>query len=217
MEISGDLLRMEDEVLSRALRVTDDRAAAALADPMLRRLVLTFVGQARSIGEVAASSGLELKRLHHHVTRLCRLGLLELVGERPRRGRAIKLYRAKADSFFVSSDAAPELFTEPLSRELRVAIRRHQLKTGSGMLLYTGKNGAPLMRPVFDEANPSITTELWKVLRLDAAEAAELRSDLQRLFDRYAAQSSGRGKPYLVHAAIARRNAPTVSVDNATR
>jgi hypothetical protein len=215
--ISGDLLRMEDELLSRALRVIDERTAAALGDPMLRRLTLGFIGRARSLSEVAASSGLELKRLHYHVTRLCRLGLLEVVGERPRRGRAIKLYRATAESFFISSDVAADLFTEPLSRELREAIRLQQLKAGGGMLLYTAKNGEPIMRPVADEASSSTATELWKVLRLDAEEAVALREDLRGLLDRYAAQSSARGKPYLIHAALARRKSPTVSVDNAKR
>lgn len=205
---------MKDALLSRALRVTDARAAGALGDPMLRRLTLGFVGRARSLSEVAASSGLELKRLHHHVTRLCRLGLLEVVGGRPRRGRAIKLYQAAADSFFISSEIAPELFTEPLARELREAIRQREIRSGGGMLLYTGKDGAPLMRPVLDDAGSATATEFWKVLRLDAAQAARLRDDLKRLLDRYASQPNSRGKPYLVHAAVAQRSAPTVSVDN---
>lgn len=108
---------MKDDWLSSATRITDERAAAALSDPMLRRLVLSFVQVPRSIGEIAAESQIDIKRLHHHVTRLCQIGLLKVVGKRRRPGRAIKLYGASAEAFFIPFEVAPELFTEGLSRE----------------------------------------------------------------------------------------------------
>lgn len=44
---------------------------------MLRRIVLSFVGKPRTVGEIAAQAGADLKRLHHHVTKLHGLQLLE--------------------------------------------------------------------------------------------------------------------------------------------
>jgi hypothetical protein len=200
---------MKVDALSRTMRVTDERAARALSEPLLRRLVMSFLGKGRPINEVAASSGMELKRLHHHVTRLCRLGLLKVVEERPRRGRAIKLYQAASDRFFIPFDVAPELLTEALSRELRESIRREHLKSGDGMLLGTDELGLPVMRLLSNSDDPATITELWRILSLELAEAAELRRDLKEVLDRHAARSSGRGKPYLVHAALAPRAAST--------
>ena len=54
-----------------------------------------------SAGEVARSTGLALKQAHHRLTRLCSAGLVEVCGERPRGGRPVKLYRARAASYRV--------------------------------------------------------------------------------------------------------------------
>ena len=205
---------MKDEALSRAERISDARAAAALSNPMLRRLVLTFSRQPRSIGEISAQTGIELRRLHHHVTRLCRMGLLRIDCERPRRGRPVKLYRASAESYFIPYEVATELLTEPLSRELRGRIRSENLKSEDGVLLTTDEDGVPLMRPVSSEGAAKRAMEFWLILRLDPAEAKGLERDLKELLDRYAGRTTGHGKPYLVHAALAQRLAETVSVDN---
>ena len=208
---------MKEVALSRSTTVNDTRAAAALGDPMLRRIVLCFVGAERSIGEVAAEHGLDLKRLHHHVKRLSSVGLLTLVGERRRAGRPIKLYRAAADSFFIPFEVAPELLTDKLSRELRARIRAEHLRSGDGMLLSMDENGLASLRLIADEGSRAAAFEAWSILLLDAAEAEALRRDLKDVIERHAEQASGRGKPYLVHAAVARRLAPTVSVDNLKR
>lgn len=208
---------MKDDWLSSATRITDERAAAALSDPMLRRLVLSFVQVPRSIGEIAAESQIDIKRLHHHVTRLCQIGLLKVVGKRRRPGRAIKLYGASAEAFFIPFEVAPELFTEGLSRELRERIRAENLTSGNGVLLATDEQGLAIMRFVAEEKVPGSAAELWRVLRLEAAEAEALMREVNAVFDRHAVHASGRGKPYLVHAALAPRLAPTVSVDNQPR
>ena len=208
---------MEEELLSRSLRIGDRRTAAALSDPLLRRLVLSLAHETLSVGEIAERSGIPLKRVHHHVTRLYRLGLLQVADERRRPGRPIKLYRAAAPSFFIPFEIAPELLTEPLSRELRERLRAESLKSIQGMLLATDESGVPLMRYVSDEDADVRASEFWLVLRLLPAEAERLRLDLKELLDRHARETSGKGKPYLLHAALAQRVTETLSADNRRR
>ena len=205
---------MEDELLSRAKIVRDARAAAALSDPMLRRLVLSFVGESRSLSDTSAITGLDLRRLHHHVTRLCAMGLIEVAAEKPRRGRPVKLYRATAESFFIPYDVAPEPFTEGLSRELRGLLAVEHLQRGDGIFLTVDQHRVPKMRLLSQSPPTARGSELWRILRLNAREAEALRRELKQVLDRHAALSGGRGKPYLVHAAIAQRSAHTITVDN---
>src|SRR5947209_14259496 len=98
------LFSMQDDILSRALRVRDAKAAAALGDPFRRRILLFCVTQEYGVAELAKATGMEIKRLHYHVGALARLGLLKITGRRRRGGRAIKLYRAAAPAFFVPAE-----------------------------------------------------------------------------------------------------------------
>src|SRR5579864_1235174 len=102
------LLSMQDRVLSSSLRIRDRKAAAALADPFRRRILLLFVAKEYGVGELAEKTGTEIKRLHYHVKALAKLGLLKVARSRRRGGRPIKLYRAAAPAFFVSTEIAPE-------------------------------------------------------------------------------------------------------------
>jgi len=205
---------MEEEALSSAFEVTEPKAAAALADPMLRRIVASFVRETRSVGEVSEATGINLKRLHHHVVRLCRLGLLTVAGERRRRGRAVKLYRSRAPAFLVPHEAAPELFSEGLARDLRRSLHADALRSGDGMLLSVDRHGTLQLRLVGKNPKYPSGAEMWSVLRLQAAEADALRRELRAVLERHAASASGLGKPYLVHAAVVERVGPTITDDN---
>lgn len=100
---------------------------------------------------------------------------------------------------------------------MRERIRAENLTSGNGVLLATDEQGLAIMRFVAEEKVPGSAAELWRVLRLEAAEAEALMREVNAVFDRHAVHASGRGKPYLVHAALAPRLAPTVSVDNQPR
>ncbi len=84
------------------LEVTDPRAAAFLTDPETSLYLKPFLGTAGvTVGEAAQQLGVPATRFYHRVVRMKRLGLLEVSGTLPRRGRALKLYRATAERFFV--------------------------------------------------------------------------------------------------------------------
>jgi hypothetical protein len=192
---------MVQDVLSRTLTVADPRAAAALIDPVSQGMVLAFAGRPRSLAEVARDLDVDIKRLHHHVLRFCRLGLLEVAETKARAGRPIKLYRTVAETFFVPHDAAPELYTERLARDLREGLRAAATRPGKGFLFYLGPDGVPRAQAARGDSAPE-AMEAWRVLRLAPQDMADLTADLEALLNRYMARS-GRGPAYLVHAAIA--------------
>ena len=62
-----------------------------------------------SASEVAKDTSQSLQRAHHRLTRLLQEGLIEVRAERPRGGRAIKIYGAVAKEYrvpFSLTDAA---------------------------------------------------------------------------------------------------------------
>lgn len=192
---------MRQELLSRALTIADTRAAAALVDPASRAMVLAFAGQPRPMAEVARDHDFDLKRLHHHVLRFCRLGLLEVAETRARAGRPIRLYRTTAEAFFVPHAAAPELFTESLSRDLRAGLRLAATRPGKGMVVYADAHGIPRAEAAGGDTGPE-AVEVWRIVRLTPRERADFAAEMGALIERYARQG-GRGAAVLVHAAIA--------------
>ncbi len=92
--------------------VRDAKAAAVLADLERVRALVPFLGRERSVSDVADELGLPVDATYYRVRRLVDLGLLERSRTVPRKGRALKLYRATADRFFVPLDALPEQTAE---------------------------------------------------------------------------------------------------------
>lgn len=193
---------MPNDVLSRALTITDPRAAAALVDPVSQGMILAFAGRARSIAEVARDGEYDLKRLHHHVQRFCRLGLLEVADSRPRAGRPVKLYRTVAEAFFVPHGALPELHTERLVRNLRAGLRRAARRPGKGVLVYADGDGIPRSETRRGEHGLE-AAEMWRMLRLAPDQVAELSAELDALLNRYMREERPGGRGYLLHAALA--------------
>lgn len=60
-----------------------------------------FFKKPSSIAEASQLGGVKENTLYRWVQAWCRLGLLEVVATRPKRGRPIKLYKTTADRFFI--------------------------------------------------------------------------------------------------------------------
>lgn len=61
-----------------------------------RRLLEPFIGRERSVSQAAKELGVAVDALSYRIRRFVTLGLLTLVREEPRRGRAIEIYRGSA-------------------------------------------------------------------------------------------------------------------------
>jgi DNA-binding transcriptional ArsR family regulator len=92
--------------------IDDPRAAAAALDP-LRARILGVLRRPGSATTVATELGESRQKINYHLRSLERVGLVELVEERPRRGLTERVMRTAADSWIVSPAALGDLAAEP--------------------------------------------------------------------------------------------------------
>jgi hypothetical protein len=208
---------MEDETLSRATTVRDPAAGAVFASSRLRRLVMLFASAPMSLSEAANRSGMDLKRLHHHVQKLVRLGLVQVAALRPRAGRPIKLYRATSDAFFVPDEVMPKPFAQEIALELRELLHAEASRSSRGLLWTVGTDGEPRGRVVSAEDVSPTAFELWRILRLAPGDLEALRSEFDAVLRKYQRHVPGRSNVYLVHAAAGRRADEAGAADNPLR
>ena len=85
--------------------VQDRRAADVLTNPHTLRQLEPFLGRDCTVSQAAEETGEKPNTVLSRVKRFLDLGLLKISGERPRGGRAVKLYRSAADLFFIPYEA----------------------------------------------------------------------------------------------------------------
>jgi hypothetical protein len=205
---------MQHDPRSRQCTIRDPRAAAVFTQSQLRRILLQFAGQPRGIAEVAAELAMDLKRLHHAVTKLHRLGLLEVAEERPRAGRNIKLYRCAGERYFIPCEVTPAPFSEGLARELQGAIARDVAATTEGIEFWLDGQGRVSGRMVPRRGAGSPPLDSWRILRLSAAKAAQLQQALTQVLDRFQNEAGSGSQVFLVHTGMARRPDHVGPTDN---
>lgn len=205
---------MQHDSRSRQFTIRDTRAAAVFTQSHLRRILLQFAGQARSIAEISAELAIDLKRLHHAVTKLHRLGLLEVVEERPRAGRKIKLYRCAGDSYFIPCDVTPVPFSHGLAKELQGAIARDVAANAEGMEFWLDTQGRVSGRMVPRRGAGMPPLDSWRILRLSASKASLLKQELTKVLDRFQNEAGVGGQVYLVHTGMAQRPDHVGATDN---
>ena len=201
--LARHLLRMKDDRLSRAVALEDPRAAEALADHRGREMLMLFAPEPRTIGEAAAASGIELRRLHHHVGRLCAAGLVRVVGERRRAGRPMKLYRAVSDSFFVRDELLGRPFMQSLADELAQSILGESFSSGRGILYTIDANGDGQAERIDEEDAPGKAISLFFLARIRPTDLPALKEELRAVIERFEKPALSDARPYIVHAAAA--------------
>jgi len=96
------------------LAVLDDAGrVSALLSPLRRRLLGGLHGQPDSAAGLARRFGIARQKLNYHLRELERTGLVELAGERRRRGCTERLLRATARAYVVSPALLGPLGPEP--------------------------------------------------------------------------------------------------------
>ena len=179
-------------------------AAAVFADARRRRLLLRFVGEGCSLAEVAKADGVSIGYLHYHARRWVALGLLEIVEERRRAGRPVKIYRAAGESFFVADASLAKPANAGVLDELYRGLEELRREDEGAGTLFSAEKGRPRMCRVDSTARPA-SAEIWRVIELDERGAAALAAELQRIAARMPERPSGPTRPYLVHLALAPR------------
>jgi hypothetical protein len=200
--------------------VREPGPAALLMSPTSLRQLAPFLGRERTVGRAAEELGELPNTVFKRVQRFVRAGLLEVARERPRRGRALKLYRTVAESFFVPFEATAaesleaalaerDAYWERLLRRNVVRARREALGTW-GTRVYRDARGRLQIQTAItpeadattlDAAAPAVLSSWRDSVMLDFEEAKALQRELYALLLRYE-QKLG-AQRYIVRLALA--------------
>lgn len=198
----------------------DTDVADLLMDPVTLRQLEPFLGREATVGEAAELLGERPNTVLKRVQRFVELGLLRIVRERPRAGRAIKVYRAAADVFFVPFETtSAESFEAALAERERYweeQLRRHVVRARReafpnwGTRIYRDAAGRLQIQmatdperntdPLAPDSPPALSAWRDRVY-LDYADAKALQRELFELLLRY--QRKGGAQRYIVHAGLA--------------
>lgn len=200
--------------------VRDPKRARLLLSAGTRAHLAPFLGEARSVSEVAAATGAKANTVLRRVQRFVAAGLLAVVAEQPRRGRPIRRYRAVADVFFVpfEASAAADLDAALAEREASVArllrrsvVRARQDAIGTwGTRIYRDDRGQVqvhmAVRPEADVApldpdGPAVLSAWRDGVTLDYADAKALQRELVALLERYEGKRGA--QRYVLHLGLA--------------
>src|SRR5690606_40272162 len=121
------------------------------------RHLAPFLGRTLSVSEAARETGEKANTTLKRVQRFVEMGLLEVVGERKRAGRPVKLYRTVADVFFVPFEATHsesleaalaerDAYWEAMLRRNVVRARSERLGTW-GTRFYRDRRGRLQVQP----------------------------------------------------------------------
>lgn len=191
-------------------RAEDPLAARLLLDEGVRDVLGPFLDRACSAQEVATELGRDLDWVLYRVKRLHQAGVLEVVGERRRGGRPIKLYRSRYGTWFVPFEALPFADVEETLTALHVAqarrvaraSARHLARTPwAGFLVERREDGRTWVYGASDGAGTTESGRAWwgvprsgqgawatdatVELRLTPDDARALNDELMALVERY--------------------------------
>lgn len=206
--------------------VSDPAVAKALLDYDRLRLLEPFFAAEIGVAEAARALAIDIRTLHYHVGRFEAMGLLEVIRREPRKGRAIKLYRAVAAALFVPFRHAPPklledfvaAFSEPVRRQLAGGLTNalfaaipdlHRWgmaivhEPGEGLQYFPAPGPAQTDLFTRQRTDPSlpVASDRWRYLDLDPRDAREFERELTELLERY--RGRGGAQRYLTHLAIA--------------
>lgn len=180
--------------------VTDPDAGRLLSDPAWLAWLEPFLGRASGIADAARRLGRPLEATRYRVRRMERAGLIEVVGQRERAGRPVRLYRSVADGFVVPFEATPyvdveERLAEVVADDVRAFARSAaQAMRDSGLearRVYRGPDGAVHQEAAADEAALAAAAEADPIeslgvrARLPRSVARGILQELIRLAKRF--------------------------------
>lgn len=200
--------------------VSDTHVADLLMAPVTLRQLEPFLGREATVTEAARASGERPNTVLKRVQRFRDLGLLYVVREEQRAGRAVKVYRTTAEAFFVPFEATSaesfetalaerDAYWEELLRSNVVRARRQAFPSW-GTRIYRDDTGRMQIQmavtpdrntdPTAPESPPALSAWRDRVY-LDFDDAKALQRELFELLLRY--QRKGGAQRYIVHVGLA--------------
>lgn len=175
--------------------VTDLEQARLLTEPVSKEFFKPFLAHERTASEAAEMLDAGLNTTLYRIKTLLRAGLLQVVREVPRKGRAVKVYRSVHDAYFVPFNVTPYATLEerlwvqarPLFAEL-IGAYAAALRTSEryGHNVFIGKHGAVWTSDMLPELTPTGLPIVYSDMsvRLEDGDARAVGRDLKNLFER---------------------------------
>ena len=179
----------------RFFTVTDTEQARLLTEPASKEFFKPFLARERSAAEAAVVMQCSLNTVLYRIKTLLQVGLLEVVHERPRKGRPVKVYRSVHDAYFIPFRMTPyatleerlEVQAEPifagLIRSYAAALKQDNRY---GHHIFIGENGAVWTSDFLPELTsaglPTLYTDVY--VRLRDEDARVLGEELKKLLGR---------------------------------
>jgi DNA-binding MarR family transcriptional regulator len=192
---------------SRAHRITARDQAVAMDHPLRSKMLLACAHRDRTLTELASELDQPLPKLHYHLAKLTRSGLLRVSRVEPRAGRPVRRYRAIAEAFLLSLADVAEPVGEKLASDLRRSLAEDASRRDRFLLYHLDEAGrfrVRLMDPDGQGRTPR-AFEYWKILKLTPEQRKALATELAEVISRYetAPDAAGSQPSFLVHAAFA--------------
>lgn len=211
---------MEEKKSPKILSVHNPEAAAILTNPRTLRQLEPFLARENTVKDAAEETGEKPNTVLSRVRRFVRLGLLEVLREEPRQGRAVKVYRSTADGFFVPFEATSAESLEAALAERDAywqALLRHNVvrarleKVGTyGTRIYRDARGRlQVQMALTPEQNtttlapddPAVLSAWRDAVYLDFEDAKALQREMFDLLKRY--QQKRGAQRYIVRLGLA--------------
>ncbi|GGJ21817.1 ArsR/SmtB family transcription factor [Deinococcus roseus] len=203
-----------------SLQVNTPELAAFLMDPIKRVRLVPFLGKENTIKQAASELGISISLMHHHAQKMLDLGLIQVVSEVPRKGKAIFWYRSVADAFYVPFSLTPfetlqaaflkseAPWQERLIRGLlKDALHLEEPGKAWGVLIRRDQHGdfdvTTSLGPDQEATNlPGAQWSSWTEIHLTPEEALAFREELQQVWLRYRGKQNG--QRYLLRLGLAK-------------
>jgi len=208
---------MEDPFSTSTHVVTSADAAAVLLNAETQKLLHPFF-QEKTAAVAAKELGMSTSALLYRLNKLVDFGVLKIVREEPRAGRASKVYRTTSNSFFVpfhvTQSETLEAYLEDVKRHYQTLLTANiaqvmrDMDETWGMRIYKDDEGKlqtltakyPGNVMSVDEEGPAIFDFYYPSLKLEFEDAKALQKELGEVFQRYV-QKQGPQK-YLIHIGL---------------
>ena len=205
---------------SPSLTVTDPGAAAALTHPKTLRQLEPFLNRERTVLEAARETGVKPNTMLARVRKFTALGLLIVAREVPRAGRAVKVYRSRAESFFVPYEVTPsetlesamrerEHYWETLLRQNVVRVRSEDVGSWGTRIYRDARGRLQVQAAVTPQRNYTLLAperpaalSAWRdAVYLDFDDAKALQGEMFALLKKY--QQKAGAQRYILHLGLA--------------
>ena len=193
--MDAKLVQMTEPDSGSFFTVTDTEQARLLTEPASKEFFKPFLARERSASEAASIMRCSLNTMLYRIKVFLRAGLLEVVREEPRKGRAVKVYRSVHDAYFIPFRVTPyatleerlEVQAKPifagLLRSYAAALKQNERY---GHHIFIGENGAVWTSDLLPELNftgqPVVYSDTTVKLRDEEARA--LAQELGDVFER---------------------------------